>query len=1063
MSTLVVAYHYYRPYNSFRSTDYLLFLYLSYERSLGRLLAQTHDYLFGSIGINDLMYHEKSASENDGNATAPSIKEASLLDEPPEPGFSFSGGGNSPKKKGGVTEKIKGYKKRIVIAGGVVSVTVAITGAIVVAPSFLMTHISSLIMDKAGDLQARQSATFRRTKYAKFTDRFSIEGRRGGALIKDMERFGYTFEFDGVDKNKLAKMSKLGNPIDPSDFDKEIAGYMDSRYKLFGASTRSGRWKTNRMNAFYNRYKIPNTSIVRPVVEGDDAKTELNKRNFEATDRGEAAGKDVEPPQRNQYPDTDEGKEAYDKALEEFNEADIDPPSNSALADTKAEIAEGVDVDDTDARVFQGLSEGDGDSIVRTKPLLDDPGFASKGFGFIKGVLNPTDVVDKGCSAARTLQAAVTVARAVNSVKLMRAATTFVTADDGQRKREASADMVKELMKRVTLSDASLGTFASAQGYSKIANGTFSRNTNEQTRTPFAVDGKLSGFWGELKDILTFPGSTYACPVVQNPGFQVAQGVAVIVASVFSGGTAGGAAAGAGTAAKEAVEFGVSSLIKRQVVNIIKGVALGVAIDLTFEQILSLTQVYVEQTLELPFTGQETGGRYASILFAGAGVLHKQRNLRAGFIPATSRVFAEAQNDYLSEIAAEKANKSFFARIFDINDTDSLAHKSFADLAFQAVNPSRAIENKTTNIANIPNLFASIISGPIVNLAVDRTYAQQDMVSYDTLEINGLELATDPYGSLETIMPDWLFDYSDPVVEEENTNFLISAGHIDPDSREPKSDEFKEHIENCVDSTDTISVLEQRDAGSKDVKTDCMANEDLTKRFKGHLVNFDSSDLLEAELFPQEISSSGGGGGAPSQTNGTSIDLSQGLIKTEPFDPASTPEIACPISPTVEDLGLEQNAYAGGIRYTIRLCRVHGVRVNSIVAKKIDDLFNEMASNGYTVDGTGGFRDHASQIRGYDGGAGAGTFARPGFSNHQFGVAFDLSCQGGGTPYPQGTGRGRESFLANVSNYPCLKWISENSPRYGIFSMCVAQGSNGQEIRANSGGCEWWHFSPTGG
>jgi hypothetical protein len=176
-----------------------------------------------------------------------------------------------------------------------------------------------------------------------------------------------------------------------------------------------------------------------------------------------------------------------------------------------------------------------------------------------------------------------------------------------------------------------------------------------------------------------------------------------------------------------------------------------------------------------------------------------------------------------------------------------------------------------------------------------------------------------------------------------------------------------------------------------------------------------------------------------------------------------TSNLPCPVSPTIRDAGIESEAYKDGVRYTIRLCSVHGVRLNSIIAKSFDDMFTNMASQGFTIRGTGGFRDMASQIAGYANGRGKGTFSKPGFSNHQFGTAADISCQGGGASYQAGTGRGLQSFLAGVAAYPCLDFVHKNSYKYGLYLQCDGQSSSGGEIRANSGGCEWWHVSPTGG
>jgi hypothetical protein len=867
MSTIVAAYHYYRPLSGFSSRDYFIYLYLSFQRLSIRIVASSHDYLFGTISINNLRYHEKSASENDGQDSSANAQEASMLDDTVGSGFSGGGKDEKPPKKG-LAGKIQNNRKKLMAASAAGAATLAIVGAIISAPGFLLTHISTMFMDKVGDLQSSQSATFRRSKFSKFTDRFSIEGRRGGAIINEMEKYGYRIEFDGIEKTKIGKMTRAGVEIDPADFDKEISGFLDNRYKLFGTSTRSARWKTKRMDAFYGRFKVSRSSIVKKTPNSlEDPKAEMNSRYFNAIDGQDSVSTDINAARAEPNPDDYPDEASYDAAKAEYDSINGSDNPDSPLADAKKELREGADVNTSDNPIIKnagGLEDGDPASLKAIDDIASaNESFASQGFGAIKGIGVVTDVGDKMCSANNSLEAAIKTARLLSSVKLMRATLAFVSADDGQRRGEASSDLVKELMKRVTLSDAVLGNFASSQGYNATMNKRIDRNLNAETRSQFSVDGKLTGFWGGLKGVLSTPDKEVAgingCAVLQNVGFQVAQFAGVVALSVFSFGTAGGAAAGASTGLRVAVQTTVKSLLTRRVAL---GIATGVAIDLGFDQIIRLTQMYVQKKLDIPFTGQEVGGRSSAMLFAGAGVLHKQRNLKSGFIPATKGQFALAQAEYLETIAMERSNKSFTQRMFDMDDTDSLAYKGFVEVAFKATNPAETVRSTSENIASMPSLFAKTLTSPITKLS-ERAYAQAPEESFDVVEINGDEFAADPYGNLHTFMPDWLLEYSDPVIAQENLDFLVLNGHIDSVSLEPVSDELVKHIEYCVDSTDTISVLEEY-KNTDDVRFDCLANLDLTKRFKGYLINIDADDFLDAELFPEEI----GSDATPTSTTG---------------------------------------------------------------------------------------------------------------------------------------------------------------------------------------------------
>ncbi len=196
-------------------------------------------------------------------------------------------------------------------------------------------------------------------------------------------------------------------------------------------------------------------------------------------------------------------------------------------------------------------------------------------------------------------------------------------------------------------------------------------------------------------------------------------------------------------------------------------------------------------------------------------------------------------------------------------------------------------------------------------------------------------------------------------------------------------------------------------------------------------------------------------------------DVSTGFIKGTPINPdALDLRAACPTSPTISQIGLQSDAYFNKQQKTIMLCSVHGVQINTTYAKQFDDMFNAMATEGYTIRGTAGYRSSAGQNSGYNGGSGSGTFATPGMSLHQFAIAADINCQGGGQSYSIAlTHRGRAGFLETISQYPCLNWIATNSKNYGLLLQCVGESSRqgGGEIRRDDGGCEWWHVSPTGG
>jgi hypothetical protein len=133
------------------------------------------------------------------------------------------------------------------------------------------------------------------------------------------------------------------------------------------------------------------------------------------------------------------------------------------------------------------------------------------------------------------------------------------------------------------------------------------------------------------------------------------------------------------------------------------------------------------------------------------------------------------------------------------------------------------------------------------------------------------------------------------------------------------------------------------------------------------------------------------------------------------------------------------DGYAGGKLYKIRICKVQGIVVNAAVSKQVDAMINAAAAAGVKLSG-GGFRSMASQISLRQAhGCGGGRLytasssscspptARPGYSNHQMGLAVDFNnCSSHGTA--------------------CFIWLNANAAQFGFKNFAK----------------EPWHWSPDG-
>lgn len=149
-----------------------------------------------------------------------------------------------------------------------------------------------------------------------------------------------------------------------------------------------------------------------------------------------------------------------------------------------------------------------------------------------------------------------------------------------------------------------------------------------------------------------------------------------------------------------------------------------------------------------------------------------------------------------------------------------------------------------------------------------------------------------------------------------------------------------------------------------------------------------------------------------------------------------TSNIKCPLHlPNVKDGGV-QDGYKDGKLIKIRTCLIKGstgskdIDVNSQIAEKVYNLFKAAGSAGIKIS-AGGFRTMSEQIAAgkANGCYRSGTFnkkncspdtATPGYSNHQMGLALDVTDSSGHTI------KSRSS-----KEY---KWLLENAAKYGLYN-----------------------------
>lgn len=818
------------------------------------------------LSSDDLAQAEQGGGGLAQKNTPEESERASLNDNTDnDSGWKNNTGKKSSKRKG-LLGRFTGKQKGV--AGGVAVVMIAgsIGLSIITAPGFIINNLRE-VMSRMSDVQVHHSRRYRRTNFRKISDVFSKDGRLSGKVFTEMEADGYRFI---VKDNKVVGLSTPYPENRTLVFDgvgDHIEDYMEVKHPL-----RSSRWKTKRMNALYSRYGVTRTSIVAATGEAiDDPDKIINQRIARNTlDRPVDVNNALDEPPDDETDAERDARESRNKALNEASE------TGGVVGEVRESVLEGENLDKAARRA--GIDAG-GDAVEQfgtgagagaldaAKKVASDRSFTSKLGSSLKGLLSPTDILDRVCTMKNRLRMSVMLARSQRSLALLKYSSLFIGVADGVRTGNVEPKLLNSVMKRVTADDRSGNPIGASPGFAYALKGKFTKNKNDAARSSYSVDGKLTGTWKGVQEATDgIPGTSRGqCGAIQNPIFQIGTGV------VFTVGKAALCIVtfGAGCAASQAVESGtrlaVTQAVKVAIQNSIRNIITkqglrklalnaveGLAIEIGFEAIMALTQLHIDKTLALPVTGQEKGGELGSILTAGEGAANKQRSLAAGMVPATSQQYSEAEAEYLAYKNEELGKRSFFARIFDLSSVDSLAFQTI-------MSQPLGLEGYATTLRSYVADFGSMLLGGgfiknFTNIFNGKAVAAVgDELSYDEYKLEkgkyeGQSLAVDFAGNPLVIMRSDIAAI-DP---KENIDNLVASGDIDPDTYEPLSEQFRNHVVNCVDNIDILSRIEFEDDASSPEK-DCLAQNPVTVRFKAHLAFMDMMDGFEAEFTPGAI------------------------------------------------------------------------------------------------------------------------------------------------------------------------------------------------------------------
>lgn len=411
----------------------------------------------------------------------------------------------------------------------------------------------------------------------------------------------------------------------------------------------------------------------------------------------------------------------------------------------------------------------------------------SSGAGsLLKGGLKGVSIIgaaDTACTVYNTSRMVESGAKLIRSTQLLGFALAFLNFADKVKAGDATADEAEYFGNKLTAVDTRemIVNETSKNENTEVKNPYYQKNafdsegfkTAQYNEAPkltaqaqqFMVGGALVGTLSTVNNAIAkvIGGDREAarktCKTVQNPFVRTAGFIVGIISGVASGG---------GTLAASVA----GSLAVAAALPILTGY---------LKDIVSGTTV----------TADTDGPDAGNAIFSGSGVLLGNIAQARGMQPATKESLQAYQNTTL-----DVKNSIIASEINDAKDTpfDVMNQYSFAGIATRKLLPytqsSAAIAG--SYITNIPKLFSSILSTPT------QAYSNFNSDRFSRCEDDGykeLGIDADIFCNIRYSMsPKELAMGTDDVY-----TYMTTGGHVDSDTGDALSDEYKDFLAECVD------------------------------------------------------------------------------------------------------------------------------------------------------------------------------------------------------------------------------------------------------------------------
>lgn len=595
--------------------------------------------------------------------------------------------------------------------------------------------------------------------------------------------------------------------------------------------------------------------------------------------------------------------------------------------------------------------------------------------------------IDKACSGYQFIRAAVFGAKIYKILGLVKYAGVYMTIYDKMRAGDSFATEVAFfagiLFRPSTKKDSYGKTFFQSEGYNLVSQGKIADKrglARFTTGTPF-----LKFLQGSQKTLESAGANKETCKHVASWYGQAALIVAGLALDIGSGGWAivAGAAAGAG---------------------------IGMLVSVIISYITPMLIQYAAGTVAPDPTDPEGGYGAGNAIVAGMGAFGHFAGSANGERVLTTADAAAVQMESNKEMAFMDKVDNYGKSPFSIDSSTSIT--SQLALAVAPIASAPFSQSAFQNLASIVTSPFSLFSSSFGNIVTRGVNAQSNIdmggefcadEDYKALGLAVTAFCTPIDGEKESTIMDAKYD------PETVLNYMLANDHIDPETGDAKSDDFKKYISSCTDSITPISP----DGGGSDVGEDIDTRWCIDTRDKFNNFRFYTSD--------------------------SSININ--------YDDSVN-----------DTLGLDSNSSAtGNLTGTTYpngkipdgvLCDLGSQWPGQKLRCDAKDAFTKLAEAyqahfGSPIQMSGSYRDYDAQVSMHQ--SNPGGSATPGHSNHGCGQAVDFS--------------GMSQF--GTPNY---NWMKDNAGAYGWIHPAWAEpggskpepwhwefGTNGQ---SNSGTCQ---------